>query len=85
MKSLFPYLVMIVLFLAGTRLVNRQQTYTRSLQKAATLETASLTNMLATSESQSLQLTSNTDQPAPARVLTDIHKRVLGEPLTGVK
>ncbi|QMW01085.1 hypothetical protein [Spirosoma foliorum] len=32
MKSLFPYVILVALFLAGTWLVNRQQTYFRSLQ-----------------------------------------------------
>jgi len=32
MKSLFFYLVLISLFVMGTKLVNRQQTYARSIQ-----------------------------------------------------
>ena len=32
MKSLFPYLILGVLFIIGTRLVNRQREYTRSIQ-----------------------------------------------------
>ncbi|GAB4008776.1 hypothetical protein GCM10028808_15710 [Spirosoma migulaei] len=46
MKSLFPYFVMIVLFLAGTRLVNRQQTYIRSIQESSDADTAALTSMI---------------------------------------
>jgi len=59
MKSLFPYLVMIVLFLAGTRLVNRQQTYIRSIQESSVADTTAFTSMLVTSEAQ-LQPTINT-------------------------
>ncbi|MVM39290.1 hypothetical protein GO730_19860 [Spirosoma sp. HMF3257] len=50
MKSVFPYLVMFVLFLAGTRLVNRQQTYIRSIQESTADKSASFTGMLATNE-----------------------------------
>ncbi len=38
MKSLFPYLVLIILFIAGIRLVNRQQQYARSILEPTTVE-----------------------------------------------
>lgn len=50
MKSVFPYLVMFVLFLAGTRQVNRQQNYIRSIQESAPDKPASFTGILATNE-----------------------------------
>ncbi|GAB4029884.1 hypothetical protein [Spirosoma gilvum] len=40
MKSLFPYLVMCVLFIAGNYLVERQQQYKRSNQEAAPVQSA---------------------------------------------
>jgi hypothetical protein len=47
MKSLFPYLVMLALFVAGTRLVNRQQTYIRSIQESAiAADTTSFTSII---------------------------------------
>ena len=55
MKSLFPYLVMIALFLAGTQLVNRQQQYARSLQESAPVKSVSFTSML----------TENSNEPKP--------------------
>ncbi|MVM33083.1 hypothetical protein GO755_23785 [Spirosoma sp. HMF4905] len=50
MKSVFPYVIMVVLFVAGTRLVNRQQNYFRSIQESASSKPASFTSMLATNE-----------------------------------
>ncbi|WP_460963803.1 hypothetical protein [Spirosoma litoris] len=36
MKSLFPYVILVALLLAGSRLVNRQQTYLRTMQEPST-------------------------------------------------
>jgi hypothetical protein len=58
MKPFFTYLILVILFVAGTRLVNRQQKYTRSIQELSLVETTALAGRLDTNEPniQPLQL-----------------------------
>ncbi|MBN8822044.1 MULTISPECIES: hypothetical protein [unclassified Spirosoma] len=62
MKSLFPYVVMGALFVAGTRLVDRQQQYNR-LERTPTKQASPHNVFTANTSVPKMQLTNSPEKP----------------------
>jgi hypothetical protein len=80
MKALFPYLVLISLFVIGTKLVDRQRKYTTSIQSVAPVQPKMVPFQLY------LQLAGNLveDSYQNARSIPDTDQnRVVRKPLSG--